>query len=485
MGVMSDKAVHAYGDVRMASWVGRLRLCLIQATVLLALNGIGATPAAETLVLQIPSQTVTMPNGLTVVVSPKDKLPVAAISVRFRVGSAYDPEDKAGLADLTARLLDKGTTTRTATAIAEELDFLGARLDASVGGTGSTVSLSLLAKDIDRGLNLFADILRDSCFETAELDRERISMLSQIQQRRVNPRQVVSEVFREELYGDHPLHRPISGYASTVSQITRDDVLAFYQRFYVPNNAILVMVGDFSAERMLALIENALGGWQARSLEQITLPQPSPTRGKTVDIVDMEVNQSYVQFGYLSVRRADPEFANIRAMNYILGGGGFVSRLTRSIREEQGLAYSVHSDFVGGSQFPGFFYAGLQTKIDTTAQALKSLFAVIDGMKQAPVSAEELTDMKLHFEGSLPRRAESYGQVAGLLLDREFFGLPDGYWESEIRHIQQLTPQEIQQLAQRYLDTDNFVLALVSKRQQLDLADAPIPPASIRYVPAP
>ena len=165
----------------------------------------------------------------------------------------------------------------------------------------------------------------------------------------------------------------------------------------------------------------------------------------------MDVNQTFVQFGHLSVRRADPEFASLRAMNYILGGGGFVSRLTRSIREEQGLAYSVHSDFVGGSQFPGFFYLGLQTKIDTTSQALESLFAVIDGMKQAPVSADELADMKLYYEGSLPRRAESYGQVAGLLLDREFFGLPDGYWESEIRQIQQLTSQDIQQLAQRYL----------------------------------
>ncbi len=458
--------------------------CLLM-TVFLALSGVGAALAADTMVLHIPSQTMTLPNGLTVVVSPRDKLPVAAISVRFKVGSAYDPEDKAGLADMTARLLDKGTTTRTATAIAEELDFLGARLDASTGGTGSTVSLSLLAKDIDRGLHLLVDILHDSHFETAELERERLMMLSQIQQRRVNPRQVVSEVFREELYGDHPLHRPISGYASTVSQITRDDVLAFYQRFYVPNNATLVMVGDFSAARMLALIEQAFGGWQARPSEQVSLPQPAPTRGKVVRIVDMDVNQSYVQFGYLSVRRADPEFADIRAMNYILGGGGFVSRLTRSIREEQGLAYSVFSDFVGGSQFPGFFYAGLQTKIDTTSQALKSLFAVINDMKQVPVGIDELTDMKLYYEGSLPRRAESYGQVAGLLLDRDFFGLPDGYWELEIRQVQQLTPQKIQQLAQRYLDTDNFVLALVSKRQQLDLADAPVPPEAIRYVPAP
>jgi zinc protease len=457
----------------------------LMVMILMALIGGGTALAADTMTLHIPSKKVTLPSGLTVVLSPKDKLPIVSVSLRFKVGSVSDPEQKAGLADMTARLLDKGTAKRTATAIAEELDFLGARFDASAGGTGSTVSLSLLAKDVERGLDLYADILQGSRFEMAEFERERMRMLSQIQQRRVNPRQVVSEVFRELLYADHPLHRPISGYASTVSQITRDDVLAFYQRFYVPNNAILVMVGDFSAERMLELIEGALGGWQARPLDPISLPHPLPTKEKEVGLVDMDVNQSYVQYGHLSVRRADPEFAAIRAMNYILGGGGFVSRLTRSIREEQGLAYSVHSDYVGGSQFPGFFYAALQTKIDTTSQAIKSLFTVIDSMKQAPVTSDEMTDMKLYYAGSLPRRAESYGQVAGLLLDREFFGLPDGYWESEIQQIQQLTPQDIQRLAQRYLDTDNFVLALVSKREQLELAGTPIPIEAIRHMSLP
>jgi zinc protease len=485
MGAMLVGAAHEGSHVTMPARAWRPVPCLLMVAILIGVVGARASLAADAIALQIPSKTMTLPNGLTVVMSAKDKLPIASISVRFKVGSAHDPEEKAGLADMTARLLDKGTARRTATAIAEELDFLGARLEASAGGTGSTVSLSLLAKDIERGLDLFADILQQSRFETGEVERERARLLSQIQQRRVNPRQVVSEVFREVLYGEHPLHRPLSGYASTVSQIARDDVLAFYQRFYVPNNAIAVMVGDFSEERMLELMERSLGGWQARPLDQATLPQPAPTAGKQVRVVDMDVNQSYVQFGHLAVRRADPEFAAIRAMNYILGGGGFVSRLTRSIREEQGLAYSVHSDFVGGSQFPGFFYAGLQTKISTTSQALNSLFATIDSLKQAPVSTEELTDMKLYYEGSLPRRAESYGQVAGLLVDREFFGLPDGYWESEIRRIQQLTPQDIQRLAQRYLDTDNFVLALVSKREHLELAVAPIPAEAIRYVPAP
>jgi zinc protease len=172
-------------------------------------------------------------------------------------------------------------------------------------------------------------------------------------------------------------------------------------------------------------------------------------------------------------------------MNYILGGGAFVSRLMGVIREQQGLAYAVYSEVVGGSRFPGFFAAALQTAIPTTAPALKSLFTVIESMQQAPVTPEELSDMKRHYEGSLPGRAETYEQVTELLLDREFFGLPDGYWEAEIRQIQQLTGEEIQRLAQRYLDLNNFVLALVSKREDLDLADAPIPAEAIREVPLP
>jgi zinc protease len=466
----------------------RGRCPIVMALTLGVLSGLfseGTVLAADDIALQIPSRKVILPNGLTVVVSAKPKLPIVQVSVRVKVGSVHDPENQAGLADLTARLLEKGTAQRTATAIAEEIDFLGARLSSSAGGTGSTVSLSVLAKDVERGLDLLADILRNPAFEAAEMERERARMLSQIQQRRVNPSQVVSETFRELLYAGHPLHRPITGYPQTVTQITRDDVRAFYQRFYVPNDTIVVMVGDFPPERMLALVEHALGGWPAGAVGQTMLPQPARLEGKQVRIVDMDVNQSSLQLGHLSVRRADPEFPTIRAMNYILGGGGFVSRMTRSIREEQGLAYSVSSHFVGGSQFPGFFVTELQTRIDTTSQALKSLFAAIESMKQQPVSETELTDMKLFFEGSLPRRAETYGQVAGLLLDREFFGLPDGYWEAEIRQIQALTAQDIQRSAQHHLQTENFVLALATKRQQLTLSVPQIPQEALTYAPAP
>jgi zinc protease len=470
---------------KLAMGAQRFILGLLPLLTMAATLDSGAAVSAETVALRIPSTTVTLPNGLRVVVSAKHKLPMVSISVRVKAGSAYDPEDKAGLAAMTARLLDKGTLQRTAPVIADQLDFLGAHLEASAGGTGSTVTLSLLVKDVERGLDLLADLLQHPGFDAAELAREQEQMLSDIHQRRVDPGQVVAEVFRETLYAGHPLHRPTSGYAHTVPQITRADVVAFHRRFYVPDNAIVVMVGALSEGRMLEVIEHYLGAWPAHHLEPMALPQPSPTTGKQVRIADMEVNQTYVQWGHLSARRADPEFASLQAMNYLLGGSELVSRLMQSIREQQGLAYDVGSEFVGGGRFPGFFAAALQTSIPNTSQALKSLMAVIESIRLTPVTVEELSDMKRYYEGSLPGRAETYEQVAQLLLDREFFGLPDGYWEAELRRIQQLTAEDIQRLAQRYLDTDNYVLALVSKRALLDLAGAPMPAEAIREVPAP
>jgi zinc protease len=466
-------------------WGQRSVLSLLCLVVLMVSYDPGGEVAAETVMLHIPSTTVTLPNGLRVVVSAKPKLPMVSISVRVKVGSVDDPEDAAGLATMTGRLLNKGTIHRTTSAIADELDFLGARLEASAGGTGSTISLSVLAKDVEHGLDLLADLLQHSRFDATELERERAQMLSEIHQQRSEPDEVVAQLFRETVYAGHPLHRPVSGYAHTVSRITREEVVAFHQRFYVPNNAIVVMVGAVSEERMLEIIQRYFGTWPTRPLEPMTPPQPTTTLGKQVRIVDMDVNQSYIQWGHLSVRRADPDFAAIRGMNYILGGGEFVSRLMGVIREQQGLAYAVDSEFVGGSQFPGFFSAQLQTAIPTTAQALDSLLEVIEGLQQTPVSPEELADMKRYYEGSLPGSAETYEQVTELLINREFFGLPEGYWETEIQRIQKLTAQEIQQLAQRYLDINNFVLALVSKREDLNLAGAPIPAEAIREVPIP
>ena len=251
----------------LTTWLQRSAVPLLRLVTLLAVLEAGAATAMEPMALHIPSTTVTLPNGLRVVVSAKPKLPMVSISVRVKVGSVDDPEDAAGLATMTGRLLNKGTIHRTTSAIADELDFLGARLEASAGGTGSTISLSVLAKDVEHGLDLLADLLQHPRFDAAELERERAQMLSEIHQQRSEPDEVVAQLFRETVYAGHPLHRPVSGYAHTVSRITREEVVAFHQRFYVPNNAIVVMVGALSEERMLEIIQRYFGTWPTRPLE--------------------------------------------------------------------------------------------------------------------------------------------------------------------------------------------------------------------------
>ena len=468
----------------LEKWAQRSALNLLCLVVLAVAYSPAATIATEAITLHIPSTTVILPNGLTVVVSPKHKLPMVSMGIRFKAGSVNDPEDKAGLAAMTVRLLDKGTTQRTTWLLPMSSIFWGRPWRPKQEGRGAlsrsrcwprmsspaSVCWPILCNTRDstppNWSGAGTNVVRDS----PAAGRARPRGLSAI------PGNTVRRA---------PLTSTDLGYAHTVHAITREDVVAFHQRFYIPNNAIVVMVGALSEEHMLELIERHFGAWPARRWEPMALPQPTPTTGKQVRLVNMDVNQSYLQWGHLSVRRADPEFAAIRAMNYILGGGDFVSRLMDVIREQQGLAYAVDSEVVGGSQFPGFFAAELQTAIPTTAPALKSLFAVIESMQQAPVTPKELSDMKHYYEGSLAGRAETYEQVTQLLIEREFFGLPDGYWGAEIRQIQQLTGEDIQRLAQRYLDLNNFVLALVSKRENLDLADAPIPAESIREVPLP
>ena len=332
---------------KLSTWRQGSASVLLPVAVLLVMLGAREAVAAETMVLQIPSTTMTLPNGLTVVVSAKHKLPMVSISARFKVGAVDDPEDKAGLAAMAARLLDKGTTQRPATAIADELDLLGAHLEAGAGGTGSTVSLSLLAKDVEVGLDLLADLVQHSRFDAAELERERAQVLSEIHQQLVDPGYVVSEIFRETLYAGHPLHRPISGYAHTVPQITREDVVAFHQRFYVPNNAIVVMVGAIPEAHMLEVIARYLGTWPARPLGPAGTATTGPNHRATGAHRGYGGKPELCSVGTLVGSPGRSGVCCHSCYELHPRRGDFVSRLVDSIREQQGLAYAVDSEFVG------------------------------------------------------------------------------------------------------------------------------------------
>lgn len=424
---------------------------------------------AASLAPPLSAQRHLLPNGLVIILAQKTKLPIAIVKLLVRGGAAHDAEDKSGLANLVARLLDKGAAGRSARQVAEAIEFLGGSLSIRAGALSSQMSLEVLSKDIDAGFELLSDVLLRPRLATAEIERERKIILSEIAGRLDNPHQAVGDAFRELLYHGHVLHRPTEGYEHTVRALTRSDVLTWSQRYYRPERAILVMVSDLAPARMLRLIQTHLGDWRRGATSSTPMAEPPPPRGLRIHVVDRRINQSYVQLGHLGVRRSNPDYNALRAMNYILGGGGFVSRLYGTVREKLGLAYSVYSYFTPGGPLPGRFVVGLQTKIDSTSQALSVVFNELERIRREPVSAVELAEMKQYYQGSLPRRTESYGQIASLLLDQEYYGLPAQFWKRDIEEIQQLEAADLLRVARRYLKPQHLAIAIASRRAALDL----------------
>jgi len=408
-------------------------------------------------------------NGLAVVAVERHKLPVFQAVLVAKTGSAYDPEGKAGLANLTADLLDKGAGDRTAAEIADEIDFTGGSLESSCGCTTTRVSVHVLLEHAGLAMGLLSDMVILPRFEDSEVERGRGKILSDILRRKEEPSQVVSDAYRDMVYPGSPLHNPIEGFASTVSNIGRDDIVEFHKTHFLPNNSVLVIVADLTAEKIIDLVEGYFGSWQKAELEVPLVPAPEPIEGKSVRLIDMDINQSYIAFGHLSLKRRDPDYNAFRVMNYILGGGGFVSRIAKSIRIRQGLAYSAYSYFVPGPAYRGYFRAGLQTKIGSTSQALNSLLEEIKRIRNEPVAEQELEDAKSFYEGSLPRRQETYRQVAGLFADREIYGLEGDYWVEDLKEIRSLTREDIQRVVGKYLDPDNFIIAIATKVDSLAL----------------
>ena len=451
------------------------RLCiLLFATVLLSSSCAHKAPQIEVPGTGIRTQTfvskkAVLANGLTVIAVERHKLPVFQAKLIVRAGARHDPSGKEGLANLTASLLDKGTKNRTASQIADEIDFTGGGLDISCGYITIPLSVHVLVEHARLAMDLLAEMAKVPAFKEDEVERERTRILSEIMRRRENPHVVVSDAFRDMIYQGSPLKGAVVGDARGLSGIKRNEVVLYHETHFLPGNSVLVMVADLTTEDMIKLAEEYFGSWQMRSREVPEMSPLQPVEGKSVRLVDMEVNQSYIAFGHLGLKRKDADYNAVRVMNYILGGGGFVSRIAKSIRVKQGLAYSAYSHFAPGPTYNGYFRAGLQTKVGSTSQALNSLLEEFGRIRDEPVSEKELEDTKSFFEGSLPRRQETYRQMANLFVDQEVYGLKSEYWADDLEEIKSLTREDIQRVARKYLDPDNFVIAIATNVDSLTL----------------
>jgi len=437
------------------------RICLIFFGVLILATTAGAAPDSQ--VLGVREK---LPNELVWLFSRQSELPLVTMEMLIKAGTLRDPQGKEGLANLTASLLLSGTKNRSAAQIAEQLDFLGARLGAAGGDDFATLSLTVLKKNLAPALDLFQEVLLSPAFTPAEMQRKVSQIKAGLESEKDEPMVVAARAFARKLYGPFPYGHPVRGTPEGLSAINRKDLVDFHRTYYRPNNAILSLVGDLTPDEARQWVAKVLGAWAAAALPPLKLPPIPPLKERQVVVLDKDLSQANIILGNLAIARANPDFYPFQVMNYILGGGGFSSRLLDDIRVNRGLAYSVASSFSPGLE-PGPFNVSLETKNATAGEAITQVVEEIKRIRSQPVTPEELKDAKSYLIGSFPRKMDSMSKRAGLMAYVEAYGLGLDYPWRYPELIQHLTPADIQKVAEKYLHPETYLLVVVGKKSAM------------------
>ncbi|KPK99623.1 MAG: hypothetical protein AMJ91_07100 [candidate division Zixibacteria bacterium SM23_73_3] len=449
-------------------------VCLfILSFLFLLVSGSLVTATAQEIKLP-PIKKTTLDNGLKLIVIEHHELPVVAFRLILKSGSTCDPQGKAGLANLTAGLLRKGTKTRSATQIAEEIDFVGGSVGAGSGLDATYATCQVLAKHFDVGLDLLSDIILNPVFKEDEIDRLRKQTLAGIKQQKDNPGSVAEEKFRKFVFGDHPYGQPSEGTEESITNILRDDIVGFHKGYYVPNNAILAVVGDVKSKEVIKKVKAKFLQWGGVEITLPSVVEPPPIKGHQILLVDKpDLTQTYIRVGHLGIQRKNPDYFPVKVMNYILGGGGFASRLMDEVRSKRGLTYGIHCSF-DDNKLKGAYEVSTFTQNDSTIAAINAIIEQIKKIRAEGVTDKELEDTKSFYTGYFPLQFETPQQIATQVLDVELYELGEDYIKSYRDNIKGVTKEEVLRVAQKYLDPDNLKLVVVSKAEDVKSSLEPL-----------
>jgi zinc protease len=409
-------------------------------------------------------QKTILPNQLVVLHCEERSLPFVTLRLLIDAGSSRDPSKEAGLSRITVKGLLMGTPKHSLKTLNEELDFIGASLDASSGRDYATVTLRILKKDLDKGLDLLMEVLSQPTFPEAEIRREVERTLAAIQSAEDQPGWVAEREFRKTLFLKGPYRHPVEGTKDSLPQITRDSVVRFFETYYHPNHAILTVVGDITYDEIKSRLLSRLEKWPKTEIPKEDFKSTFAKGIKTVKI-DRKIAQANIILGHGGVSRGNPDFYALTVMNYILGGGGFASRLVEEIRNKRGLAYSVDSFFDPG-KYPGSFQIVLQTKNASAQEAISIALQQMKRIREGKVLEKELDGAKKYLIGSFPMRMDTQGKLANFLSQVEYYGLGLDYPEKYRSLIGSVTRDEVLRVAKTYLHPDNYILVIVAHMKE-------------------
>lgn len=406
-----------------------------------------------------PYEVRRMENGLTVVLVSQNEQPSVSVRMIVRAGAAQDPRDKLGLAMLTATLLDQGAGDRSAEQLADAIDFIGGVLSAGAGTDLSYVNTIVMKDDYDTGLALMADVVRRPAFLQAEIDRQRQQALSGLKVAAEDPDAIAGLVIDRLIYGFHPYGLPGTGTAESLQSLTRKDFVDFHQKYFVPNNALLAVVGDITSAEAIAGLQKHFGDWKPGEVPPFEpIAPPEPTR-RVIVIDRPDAVQTEIRVGQLAIPRMHPDFEALDQAVKILGGEG-ANRLQQVLRSERQLTYGASAD-LDTYKYTGAIVADTDTQTSRTAEALRVAADEFARLQRERVGERELESAQDYAVGHFPLTIETPDQIATRVLNQLFYELPLEDVPKYREQVLEVSPDDIQRVARSFLHPDRLSVVLV------------------------
>jgi zinc protease len=419
----------------------------------------------------------TLPNGLTVVLAPLANVPKITAILGFRSGRASVAGAHPGLAQLTGRVAAEGTASRTSLQLKEDLRSIGGALNVTTDADEIAIHASSLSENAAHLLAIVSDVARHPAFRAGEVSLAKENLINEVRESRSDPSFLANERFMASIFGSHP-YGFVAPKESDVATITRDQMKQFASSRWIPNNAHLIVVGDFEPTSMMAIVTDALGAWPRGTAIATAVPKPPRREKRTIEFVDRPDSvQSQIFLGNVAIPRRDPDYFALRTANVIYAGSSY-SRLGRNLREQKGYTYTPSST-ADTRASSGYFLADAAVRNEVTGPAILEMLYELDRMRVLPVTAEELDAAKSFSVGNFAIELSTQQQLANRIDSIYTYGLPHDFIQTFRARVESLTPADIERAAAKYFDTYRGVIVVVGDYEKVKEQVAPFGTVSL------
>ncbi len=399
-------------------------------------------------------------NGMRVYLKEDDELPLVDLTVMVRGGSIYDPLAKTGLSRWFAQSLETGgTALLTPTQWEEELDRMAAQLSVTSSTYSFQIDLSVHQRDLKRALELLTDLLRRPRFDQERVALARERLIDGVHRQNDRPAAIASRYLARAINPAHPFGTAPT--LETLDNLITADLVAVHQRFFQPQNIWWGISGMINEDEILDLLDDYVGDWGNLEVSDSKVPSLPESSTPRITIIDRQLSQTTLLMGHRGISKDNPDLHAVRLANYLLGGGGFNSRLMREIRSNRGLAYSIYSLFQPGRYLPELFIVSGETRNDGAVQVVNLVRKIVDDLRSSRVSDVELESAKNSLMNSFIFAFENTHAVVTQKMRLHFYSYPDNYLETYQEQVKALTADDVQRVVRQYLQPDQMHIVLV------------------------